>query len=113
MHDILTQQKNDRNKICSFHEPEVHYIAKGKDHKKYEFGNKSGFAYARYGGIILGAIALEGNPFDDHTLAPQLDQGKDLGITQRNAIVDRGYLGRDQIGEILIDMPKNLKRESQ
>lgn len=114
MHDVLTQQKTDSNKIYSLHEPEVHCIAKGKDHKKYEFGNKSGFAYARYGGIILGAIAFEGNPFDGHTLAPQLEQVRDLtGMTPRYAIVDRGYRGRSLIGETRIVMPKNLKRESR
>jgi len=114
MYRILTQQRNDSNKVYSLHEPEVHCIAKGKEHKKYEFGNKSGFAYTRRGGIIVGAIAFEDNPFDGHTLEPQLAQVEELtGFTPRYAIVDRGYRGQNQIGEINVVMPKNLKRENR
>ena len=39
---IHTQQRHDKNKVYSVHEPEVKCIAKGKVHKKYEFGNKVG-----------------------------------------------------------------------
>jgi len=114
MYAVLTQKKEDSNKVYSLHEPEVHCIAKGKDHKKYEFGNKSGFAYSRYGKIILGAIGFEGNPFDGHTLEPQLEQVKELtGLKPRYAIVDRGYRGKSEIDGIKIVMPKNLKRESR
>ena len=108
------QQRNDSNKVYSLHEPEVHCIAKGKEHKKYEFGNKSGFAYTRRGGIIVGAIAFEDNPFDGHTLEPQLAQVEELTwFTPRYAIVDRGYRGQNQIGDTNVVMPKNLKRESR
>jgi phosphoribosylformylglycinamidine synthase len=34
------QQPKDKNKIYSLHEPDVYVIAKGKDHKQYEYGNK-------------------------------------------------------------------------
>jgi IS5 family transposase len=37
---VLGQRRNDSNKIYSFHAPEVKCISKGKEHKKYEFGNK-------------------------------------------------------------------------
>lgn len=37
---IHTQQKNDSPKRYSVHAPEVECIAKGKAHKKYEFGCK-------------------------------------------------------------------------
>jgi hypothetical protein len=37
---VLAQQPNDKNKIYSLHEPDVYVIAKGKDHKQYEYGNK-------------------------------------------------------------------------
>ena len=37
---LLNQKKNDKEKLYSIHEPEVECIAKGKIHKKYEFGNK-------------------------------------------------------------------------
>jgi len=114
MYRILTQKREDSDKIYSIHEPEVHCIAKGKEHKKYEFGNKSSFAYSREGGIIVGALAFEGNPFDGHTLAPQLAQIEELtGLTPKYAIVDRGYRGQNQMGATQVVMPKNLKRESR
>ena len=37
---ILSQRRNSRKKVYSIHEPEVQCISKGKEHKKYEFGNK-------------------------------------------------------------------------
>jgi len=37
---VLVQQKNSGNKIYSLHQPHVKCIAKGKEAKKYEFGNK-------------------------------------------------------------------------
>lgn len=114
MYRVLTQQRNDTNKVYSLHEPEVHCIAKGKEHKKYEFGNKSSFAYTRQGGIIVGALAFENNPFDGHTLKPQLVQVEELtGFIPRYAIVDRGYKGQNRIGITNVVMPKNLKRESR
>jgi transposase, IS5 family len=35
---ILAQQPKDTNKIYSLHEPQVYCVAKGKDHKQYEYG---------------------------------------------------------------------------
>jgi hypothetical protein len=37
---VLAQKPKDKNKIYSLHEPDVYVIAKGKDHKQYEYGNK-------------------------------------------------------------------------
>ncbi|MDL2268839.1 IS5 family transposase, partial [Desulfosarcina sp. OttesenSCG-928-G17] len=37
---IFNQQRKDKNKVYSVHEPHVACIAKGKAHKKYEFGSK-------------------------------------------------------------------------
>jgi transposase, IS5 family len=110
---VLIQQRADHQKVCSIHEPEVLCIAKGKEHKPYEFGSKSSFAYSRNGGILLGAMTIEGNMYDRHTLQPQLEQVKELtGKTPKKAIIDRGYLGNDQIGKTEVVMPKRLKRES-
>lgn len=36
---VLSQKRNSLRKIYPLHEPEVQCISKGKDHKKYEFGN--------------------------------------------------------------------------
>jgi len=35
---LLKQERRDKNKLYSLHEPEVCCISKGKRHKKYEFG---------------------------------------------------------------------------
>ena len=37
---ILSLRRNSRKKVHSIYEPEVQCISKGKEHKKYEFGNK-------------------------------------------------------------------------
>lgn len=110
LYRVLTQQRNDKNKIYSIHEPEVLCISKGKEHKQYEFGNRSSFAYTRGSGIIVGAMTIEGNAYDGHT---QLEQVKELtGGRIKNAIVDKGYQIKGGIRGVDIVMPKNLKRES-
>ncbi len=110
---MITQQKDDKNKIYSIHEPVTLCISKGKDHKQYEFGNKSSFAYARKSGVIVGANALEDNVYDGHTLEPQLEQVKELtGGKIKKAIVDKGYKAKGGIQGIDIEMPENLKDES-
>jgi IS5 family transposase len=37
---ILLQHRNSSHKIYSIHEPDVQCVSKGKEHRKYEFGNK-------------------------------------------------------------------------
>jgi IS5 family transposase len=113
LYRVLTQQKEDKNKIYSIHEPGTLCISKGKDHKQYEFGNKSSFAYTRGSGIIVGAMAIDGNVYDGHTLEPQLEQVRELtGVRIKKAIVDKGYKVKGGIEGVDIVMPKNLKGES-
>jgi IS5 family transposase len=113
LYRVLTQKRDDTNKVYSVHEPEVLCISKGKEHKPYEFGNKSSFAYTRRSGIIVGAMAVKGNAYDGHTLKPQLDQVKELTVGKiKKAIVDRGYKVKGGIPGVDIVMPKMLKRES-
>lgn len=38
---VISQERGDKDKVYSLHEPGVECISKGKEHKKYEFGNKS------------------------------------------------------------------------
>ena len=110
---VLKQQREDKHKVYSIHEPDVLCIAKGKEHKPYEFGNKSSFAYTRKSGIIVGAMAFEENTYDGHTLRPQLLQVRELtGGIIKKAIVDRGYKIKEQIGSIEIVMPIPNKKES-
>ena len=113
IYKVLIQQRDDKNKIYSIHEPDVLCIAKGKEHKPYEFGNKSSFAYTRKSGIIVGAMAIEGNAYDGHTLEPQLNQVKEYTQGKiKKAIVDRGYRGRERIGITEVIMPNPMKKES-
>ena len=103
---VLGQKRDSKDKIYIFLAPEVSCISKGKDHKKYEFGNKSGFVITKNSGIILGAMAFKGNPYDGHTLEPQLDQVSDLmGRLPKVALVDRGYKGRKTILGVEIMIP--------
>jgi transposase, IS5 family len=57
-------------------------------------------------GIKLGVMAFEGNPYDDHTLDPQLEQVSDLmGRLPKVTLVDRGYKGCKTILGEEIKMP--------
>jgi len=93
-HRILNQQPQDKNKIYSFHAPEVECIAKGKVHKKYEFGVKVGITVTNTSNFVLGARSFPGNPYDGHTLASCLEQAEILsGVRAKEAFVDLGYRG--------------------
>jgi IS5 family transposase len=74
---LLKQSRDSKNKLYSFYEPDVAYIAKGKAHKRYEFGNKSTFITSAKECFILHARAHEGNPYDGHTLHEALDAAND------------------------------------
>jgi len=102
---VVTQTHTDKNKVYNLHEPEVQCIAKGKEAKPYVFGNKSSIAKSK-SGIIVGAMAFKGNPFDGHTLPEQLEQIKRLsGMNIENALVDMGYRGRKWIGDTRVEIP--------
>lgn len=91
---ILTQQKDDKNKLYSFHAPEVECIGKGKVHKKYEFGVKVGITVTNKSNFVLGARSFPGNPYDGHTLYSCLEQAEILsGTRAKEAFVDLGYRG--------------------
>ena len=53
-HRAVNQKRHDKNKIYSLHEPGVLCIAKGKAHKKYEFGSKAAIAMTKSNCIIVG-----------------------------------------------------------
>lgn len=103
---VLAQKRNDSGKIYSLHEPEVQCISKGKEHKKYEFGNKVSIVQAQTTGVIVGALGFR-NEYDGHTLEKTLEQTTRLtGSAPQSATVDRGYKGRSKIGDTLIQLPK-------
>lgn len=110
---ILNQQKNTKKKIYSIHEPHTQCIAKGKESKKYEFGNKTSIVKTRKSGIIVGALAFKQNIYDGDTLEPQLEQIKRLTNYQpKIGIVDRGYRGRSKILDTTIICPKKIPKSA-
>ena len=91
---LLAQQKTDHAKLYALHAPEVECLAKGKAHKRYEFGIKVSVAATNSEGLVLGMLALPGNPYDGHTLASALAQVERLtGSAVDRSYVDRGYRG--------------------
>lgn len=110
---VLKQKRTSKNKIYSLHEPETLCISKGKEHKKYEFGNKASFVHTQNTGVIVGAMGFR-NEFDGHTLEPVLEQTHRLvGKAPKKAAVDRGYRGRKEIGETQIQLPKPFNNKTQ
>lgn len=88
-----------RDRIYSVHEPQVECIAKGKVHKRYEFGVKAGYVTASRTNWVLGAMALPGNPYDGNTLAQMLREAEETsGVKPRHAYCDLGYRGHGYRG---------------
>lgn len=110
---IVAQKRFDKNKIYSLHEPETACIAKGKAHKKFEFGSKVSFAVVPKVNIIVGVKNFNGNPNDTTTLQPALDNIEKIsGLKFKNAIVDRGYKGKKEMNgtTIVTPRPPNTKQ---
>jgi IS5 family transposase len=97
---ILNQKKEDKEKIYSWHAPEVECIAKGKADKPYEFGCKvsliTNIHASAAGHFVLHTAALHGRPFDGHTLRPMIEAMQSwTGIEPKRIYVDKGYQGHD------------------
>ena len=93
---LLDQQRHDKNKLYALHAPEVECIAKGKAHKRYEFGVKASFTATNRSNLVVGAQSLPDNPHDGHTLSTALDQVERLtGQRPERCYVDLGYRGHD------------------
>jgi transposase, IS5 family len=96
---LLAQRRTDKNKLYALHAPAVACIAKGKAHKRYEFGAKVAVAVTNREGLVVGMQSHAGNPYDGQTLAPVLDQVERLtGTTPARCYVDRGYRGHGVSG---------------
>src|SRR5262249_12955980 len=63
---IFEQTRHDSGKIYSVHAPHTECIAKGKAHKRYEFGVKVALAATSRGGWFVAARAVPGYPYDGH-----------------------------------------------
>ena len=110
---VLAQTRKSKNKIYSLHEPETGCISKGKEHKKYEFGNKVSIIRTA-SGLIIGAKSFI-KEYDGHTIGPALEQVKKLTGEYPNLLAgDRGYRGLKQYKETKIVIPDvPLKRDTR
>ncbi len=91
---VFEQKRDSKDKIYSMHEPEVSCIAKGKAHKKYEFGSKVGIVSTIKNSFILAVDSFSGNPYDGKTLSgllvkTELNTGKNI----TTIVLDKGYRG--------------------
>ncbi len=111
---LLQQKKSDKNKLYSIHAPEVECIAKGKAHKRYEFGNKVSVTTTARSSFIVGVKSFHGNPYDGHTLAEAIEQVERLTKVKikGDILADRGYRGHNYQGdaEVHIDGCRKLSR---
>jgi IS5 family transposase len=104
----INQERHDKNKIYSLHEPGVCCIAKGKEHKKYEFGAKAAITMTKNRCIIVGVKSFSRNEYDGDTLKTVLPQaGKLRGKVPERALCDRGFRGRKRIGSTSIILPES------
>jgi len=109
---VLSQKRHDKNKIYSLHDPEVLCIAKGKVHKKYEFGRKASVVMLRDSGVIVSAISFKENIYDGNTLESALDQSLTMtGKTFASMLVDKGYRGRKNVKGTEIIIPKKPSKK--
>ena len=107
---VVEQKKNDKDKIYSIHEPEVQCISKGKEHKKYEFGNKVSIVRS-ITGLILGALSFR-NEYDGHTIEDSLKQVERLtGRKIKDMAGDRGYRGKKEVNGTRILIPDTPKAD--
>jgi transposase, IS5 family len=108
----VNQQKNDTDKVYSLHKSFTRCIAKGKPHKPYEFGNKTGLITTGKKGmkIITAIKVFLDNPFDGHTIEPLLGQMKSNELTLPEELVyDRGGKGKTEINGVKITTPNKPK----
>jgi transposase, IS5 family len=95
---VLHQKKGDKDKVYSIHEPDVYCMAKGKAHKKYEFGCKVSLITTKSTGLCVGAVSFAENLYDGHTLPKALEQYERLMDKRpKVALVDLGYRGTREV----------------
>ena len=99
---VLSQNRKSKNKIYSLHEPDVVCISKGKEHKKYEFGNKVSILRS-WSGLILGACSFR-NEYDGHTIQKTLEQTQRMtGKHINNLAADRECVKKSSDSKIYIE----------
>jgi len=108
---VSKQQMKDSNKIYSLHEQHIYVIAKGKDHKKYEYGTKASLVTTMKSNVIIGVVAHEKNEHDSKTLESALaSANKHRTKPIVEAICDRGYRGKKEVDGTAICIPDSPKK---
>lgn len=106
----VSQQRKDKDKVYSLHKPFSTCIAKGKAHKKYEYGNKVGLMKHPELHIIQAITSYDGNTHDSKTIAPLLDQANtNFNYQPKEVIYDRGGRGKKNINGTEILTPTKPK----
>ncbi len=112
---VSDQKQKDSNKIYSLHEQHIYAIAKGKDHKKYEYGTKASIVMTQKSNVIVGVAAHKTNEHDSRTLKAALSHAnKHRTKPIEEAICDRGYRGKKEVDGTAICIPGTpLKRDTK
>lgn len=113
---VIDQRRNDKNKVYSLHESDVYCVAKGKDHKTYEYGRKASIVSTKDSNIIVGVASHDINEHDSKTLKAALASAHEHREKPIKLVVaDRGYRGGkkylDEGTELLLPS-QPLKRDS-
>ena len=104
-------QHNTSSTACML--PKWNASAKGKAHKRYEFGCKTSVATTSKSNWIVGAQALHGNPYDGHTLSGAIEQVERLtGHTPKDVMVDQGYRGHGYEGSAIVHVVRTIPKRA-
>ncbi|MFM8933254.1 MAG: IS5 family transposase [Gemmataceae bacterium] len=110
---LWSQERKDKNKLYSVHEPHVECISKGKAHRRYEFGCKVSVVVANRSNWVLGVQALHGNPFDGHTLSGAIRHLLGMtGVLPERIFVDKGYKGHGHGGPGEVHVAGRIPRDA-
>ena len=112
---VSSQKQKDSNKIYSLHEQHIYAIAKGKEHKRYEYGTKASIVMTQKSNVIIGVTAHKTNEHDSKTLKAALTHAnKHRNKPIKEAICDRGYRGKKEVNGTTICIPSTpLKRDTR
>ena len=111
---ILSQKRNDKDKIYSLHKPYTACIVKGKAARQYEYGNKVGLMINPKTLTILAVKSYDGNPHDSKTIEPLLEQMEANAIRLPQEVVyDRGGKGEREICGVKISTPGKPKKNDK
>ncbi|MBK5719838.1 IS5 family transposase [Dysgonomonas sp. Marseille-P4677] len=107
---VFNQKRSDKNKIHSLHEPPVHCISKGEEHKKHESGKMASTLYTQSARVTVGALSFKNEYVA--TLPKALEQYKRLKKKPpKNVFASRGYKGKTVIVETSIHIAKPFSKK--